>query len=109
MNNHFHLLAKVKESTVPQNVSAAFKRFGISFAQSINKQEDRKGSLFMRPIKRKRIISKDYYRHVLVYIHSNPLNHRVVRSINDYHWSSFPIFISTRNDSNLLFSMRDIS
>jgi len=38
MNNHFHILAGISESTTPESVSNAFKKFGISYAQSINKQ-----------------------------------------------------------------------
>ena len=92
MRNHFHFLAQVKDDSSPAKVSEAFRRFGISYSQSINKQEGRMGSLFMKPIKRIRVTDDDYFRTLLVYIHTNPLNHGVSRDFEKYFWSSYQAF-----------------
>lgn len=93
MNNHYHFLTEVKETTSPQKVSEAFRRFGIGYSQSINKQEGRKGGLFMRPVKRKRVNSENYFKALVVYIHRNPVHHGVSKSFQDYPWSSYSQFI----------------
>lgn len=93
MRNHFHFLAQVKDDTSPAKVSEAFRRFGISYSQAINKQEGRMGSLFMKPIKRIRVTDDDYFRTLLVYIHTNPLSHGVSRDFEKYFWSSYRIYL----------------
>lgn len=95
MRNHFHFLAQVKDDTSPAKVSEAFRRFGISYSQAINKQEGRMGSLFMKPIKRIRVTDDDYFRTLLVYIHTNPLSHGVSRDFEKYEWSSYRIYLDS--------------
>lgn len=101
MKNHYHFLAEVKESTSPQKVSEAFRRLGIGYSQAINKQEHRKGGLFMRPVKRKRVTSEKYFKTLLVYIHRNPVHHGVRKNFEDYPWSSYSEYLGledTRDD-----------
>lgn len=93
MRNHFHFLAQVKDDSSPVKISEAFRRFGISYAQSINKQEGRMGSLFMKPIKRIRVSDDDYFRTLLVYIHTNPMLHGVRRDFENYYWSSYQAYL----------------
>ncbi|OYT15058.1 MAG: hypothetical protein B7C24_15040 [Bacteroidetes bacterium 4572_77] len=92
LRNHYHLLIKVKDTAKPKEVSEAFRKFGISYSQAINKQEGRKGSLFMKPVKRKRIDSKEYFITVLVYIHTNPYLHGIENNYQTYKWSSFRFY-----------------
>ena len=101
--NHFHFLVKVKETdrddialsdVIPQQplkqvVSENFRRFAISYSQAINKQENRKGSLFMRPLKRLRINTETYLREVVFYIHHNPVHHDITENFENYKWSSY--------------------
>lgn len=93
MKNHYHFQAKVNESTSPKKVSEAFRRFGIAYSQAINKQEGRKGGLFMRPVKRKRVTTEKYFKTLLVYIHRNPVHHGVCKSFEDYPWSSYSEYL----------------
>ena len=93
--NHFHFLVRIKEEA--QNggkISEAFRRFFISYSQAINKQERRKGSLFMRPFKRKEIKNDEYLSAVIYYIHYNPTLHGINQDYQNYEWSSYAILSS---------------
>jgi putative transposase len=93
MGNHYHFLAQVKETATAEKVSEAFRRFGISYSQAINKQEGRMGSLFMKPVKRIRVSSDKYFRNLVAYIHRNPFYHGISRDFRSYKWSSYPYFV----------------
>jgi len=112
--NHFHMLVKVKsedaifasaevvptdlqdpsELTVSTIVSEQYKRFFLSYAKSINKQEGRKGSLFMRPFKRIPIEDFTYLRNIVIYIHNNPVYHGIMQNTHQYPWSSYNDILS---------------
>jgi REP element-mobilizing transposase RayT len=89
--NHFHLLIKIPDNSIyPEKIiTEKFRRLFISYSQSINKQEDRRGGLFMRPFKRKRIISEDQLSALIYYIHYNAVHHGIVKNPEDYPWSSY--------------------
>jgi len=87
--NHFHMLVRVKETVDNKEVSEAFRKTFISYSQAINKQQGRKGSLFMRPLKRKMVTSDEYIRNIIVYIHRNPVTHGLTSSLESYRWSSY--------------------
>ena len=88
--NHFHLLVKIKhkESGI---ISEAFRKLFISYSMSINKQQQRKGSLFQRGFKRKLINAEKYFYAAVYYIHSNPVHHRLVPDFKKYKYSSFSL------------------
>lgn len=110
--NHFHLLVRVKssedvvtaveripslsryrqggmESLVSSIISEQFRRFFISYSQSINKQESRVGSLFQKNFKRKHIDSESYFTSVVHYIHANPQLHGICEDYKLYPHSSY--------------------
>jgi REP element-mobilizing transposase RayT len=93
MRNHFHLLIRVKEEddvrnlTGFENLSGLKSRNGLkpphqhfsnlfnAYAKAFNKRFSRHGSLFERPFNRKRIDNERYLKHVILYIHNNPVHH----------------------------------
>jgi REP element-mobilizing transposase RayT len=112
--NHFHLLVRIKEfETDTKNalhfqnakrfevnqlrtigkpedeISTAFLRFFTSYAKAINKQENRHGSLFENPFKRKVIENTNYLANLVFYIHSNPQMHGICNDFRQYAWSSY--------------------
>ncbi len=97
--NHFHLLIKIPDHPgyPEKTVTEKFRRFFISYAQSINKQEARRGGLFMRPFKRKKIISEDQLSALIYYIHYNPVHHGLVNNPVEYRWSSYRSLIGYEN------------
>jgi REP element-mobilizing transposase RayT len=118
MPNHFHLLVKVKaldeldenlketiaafkpvRSSRPNRfdkhevysdfISNQFRLFFMSYTKAINKQTERKGSLFRETFKRKEITSLTYLQNAVIYIHRNPLHHGFDVDFRDYRWSSY--------------------
>ena len=100
--NHFHLLARVRDSILQKDgnsdpdVSEQFRKFFISYSMSINKQEQRKGSLFIKNFKRKVILDDNYIRRAIYYIHNNPVHHKLCKNIEDYKWSSYSGILSDK-------------
>lgn len=47
----------------------------------------------MRPVKRKRVDSANYFRSLMVYIHTNPVAHGFDYDLENYPWSSSREFI----------------
>ncbi len=87
-------LENQQEAKIGELVSQQFRRFFIGYTEAINKAYHRNGSLFARPFKRKWIEQESYLANVIVYIHSNPVNHSVSDNFKTYRWSSYRIFFS---------------
>ncbi len=95
--NHFHLLIKVEDKdTIYQKddifdlseiISEQFRKFFISYSMSINKQEGRSGSLFIKNFKRKHV-NRNLER-LVFYIHYNPVHHQLTNRFDNYRWSSY--------------------
>lgn len=75
-------------------LSERLRGFMLGYTKAINKQQQRTGSLFQKGFRRK-YIPDDYEhkKHVLFYIHHNPIHHFIT---NDYcfAWSSYNTIIS---------------
>ncbi len=77
-------------------ISEKFRRFFLSYSKSINKQENRSGSLFRKYFRRKRINSDDYFTGLIWYIHNNPVKHNVYDNFETYKWSSYYRILQNR-------------
>lgn len=103
LKNHFHLLVqaksendirlylngKHKEKSVSWILSNAFSSLFKSYAQAINKQYKRTGSLFEEPFHRIEVKTEAYFSHLIYYIHLNPQKHGFVLDFRDYKHSSY--------------------
>ena len=67
-----------------------------AYAQWFNLKTNRVGGLFQRPFKRKRITNMDYLKHLIYYIHRNPLHHNIVKTISDWEFSSYRAYLSNK-------------
>ncbi len=113
MNNHFHLLLRIKEEetvrymtskvqnfgsrAVDENeidyfISKQFANFFSSYTQAFNKMFGRMGSLFIKNFKREEIVSEDHFRELVVYIHRNPVHHGYCRKFSEWRFSSYHCF-----------------
>jgi len=81
-------------------ISKSFSNFFSSYSQAFNKQQNRRGSLFEKPFRRKLITSEAYLKSLIAYIHYNPVHHGFVKDIRDWKHSSFESFFI--NKSTLL-------
>jgi len=120
MPNHFHFLICIKSEMelidyfrafpkfktlekldLEKLISKQFSNFFSSYTQAFNKQQDRMGSLFMKNFKRKQVTSTEYLRKLVLYIHSNPVEHGFCDNIEDWKFSSYNAIISGNTNSLL--------
>ncbi|BAX81983.1 hypothetical protein [Labilibaculum antarcticum] len=73
-----------------------FSHFFNAYTKYINQRNNRHGSLFERPFKRKLINNESYLNNVLVYIHQNPVHHGFCEHPIEYGWSSYLGCISSK-------------
>lgn len=119
--NHFHWLVRVKSAeiiskmlslkdpkelkktelrylqgieTVETLIESSFNRFFISYAMRFNRGYGRRGNLFHRPFKRIEVNRDTQFTQAVVYIHANPLKHKIVDNFMDYKWSSWKSIIT---------------
>lgn len=101
--NHFHFLIRIKSESELKKafhnfnpdtefgslLSKQFSNFFSSYTQAFNKQQKRKGSLFMKNFKRKKITDLRYLLKVVHYIHFNPVEAGLAEKPIDWENSSY--------------------
>jgi putative transposase len=111
MPNHFHFLIRVKSRnqiddfnprpdrfqkpvrSESEKISQQFSNLFNAYSKAFNKQYNRKGSLFIRPFKRKLIDNETYLRKVIHYIHYNPVEAGLANSPEEWKYSSYQAII----------------
>ncbi len=73
-----------------------FSHLFNAYAKYFNIKYKRRGSLFIRPFKRKTINHERYFQQLVVYIHNNPVYHGFVDHPAEYPWSSYLSCISVK-------------
>lgn len=112
MPNHFHFLVRIKEEeeigrTFPKFqtlekfnrnkfISKQFSNFFSSYTQSFNKVNLRKGSLFYKNFKRKKITTEIYLKQAILYIHLNPVYHGFTDEVSKWRYSSYNAICDTK-------------
>jgi len=66
-----------------------FSHLFNAYSKYFNKKYNRHGSLFERPFKRKLVDDIRYLKHLILYIHNNPVHHGFVEHTLEYTWSSY--------------------
>jgi hypothetical protein len=107
LKNHFHLLVYVKENVlVPKqhgqgmiklNASKQLSHFFNSYAQSVNKANNRTGPLFESPFERKLIDDDSYLTSVIYYCHYNAQLHEFVKDFKEWEFSSYHTILENNN------------
>ena len=125
MPNHFHFLVKIKseeilrpiynpnllfltpkdlnspkDSDLKKFISKKFSNFFSSYTQYFNLINERKGSLFMKNFKRKKVNNSNYRNKLIHYIHFNPVEAGLTKNPYNYEFSSLSKLIS--NQTSLL-------
>jgi REP element-mobilizing transposase RayT len=104
MDTHFHLLLKTEEA----NLSQAMQLLNSSYAHWFNIKHIRKGHLFQDRYKSHIVLNSLYLYSVASYINLNPVEAGLVDSPEEYPWSSFQYFLSTKNQNNNIPSWLNI-
>lgn len=118
MPNHFHFLIRIKDideivaiinpervqnpfgvndaEKTTKFITQQFSNLFNSYAQAFNKRNNRHGSLFEKPFKRKRVDQERYFQNLVLYIHNNPVHHGFCQHPLEYPWSSYLSCISIK-------------
>ena len=90
-------LISIKDAiSYERQISEQLRRLFVGYTMAINKQQNRHGSLFEKPFKRKRITDEIYLKRLVWYIHNNPIHHGFVTNLNDWEFSSYHSLITDK-------------
>lgn len=90
MPNHFHLLIKpLKDEGITELVS----KLSNSYTKYYNTKYNRVGPLFQGEFKAVLIENDEQLLHVSRYIHLNPYVSHLVKTLDQYEWSSYPEYL----------------
>lgn len=97
MPNHYHILIRQR---VEDGISLYLRKLGGGYANYFNERYERSGALFQGRFKAVHVDREAYLRHLLNYIHANPLP--LLKShekLQHYRWSSYPDYLGD-NEKN---------
>lgn len=89
MGNHVHLLMK----EIVEPISKIIKRICSSYVYWYNAKYKRCGHLFQERFKSEAVEIDSYFLTVLRYIHQNPVKAKIVKTVEEYKWSSYKEYI----------------
>lgn len=89
MSNHIHLL--VQASHIP--FSKIIHNLAFRYCLEINKRYEKVGHLFQGRFKSIILDRRVYFLKLLRYIHMNPVRAKMVKSADDYRWSSHRAYL----------------
>jgi len=89
MPNHFHLLLQTPDA----NLSRAMHFLCGRYALELNRTHEWDGPLFKGRFKNKVVESRDYWRHLLAYIHLNPVRGGLVSRLDEADWTSHAAYV----------------
>ena len=106
--NHFHFFLRMKDADairrqmemlnyrhgslaalIPDFLLQQFSNCFNAYTKAFNKQQKRKGKLFMEPFNRKTVLTPEYYTKIVHYIHANPVHHGFCKQIKAWPYSSY--------------------
>ncbi len=104
MKNHFHLLIRIYSEVEIADISFSskkkytpslqFSHLFNAYSKWFNTRYQRTGKLFETPFRRIQIFDEIYFKHLIFYIHNNPVHHHFTDSMFDYPWSSYLTILS---------------
>lgn len=108
MNNHYHLIINTPQA----NLSRIMHYINTSYAAYFNAIHKRAGHLYQGRFKAILVQEDEYLHHLSSYIHLNPLRAAIVKSPDEYTYSSYNFFVSTRKppewlNTNFILSLFD--
>ncbi|MFM7088945.1 MAG: transposase [Candidatus Paceibacterota bacterium] len=94
MPNHFHLLI---EQTGDVPISKLVSKVCTSYAMYVNKKYGRVGHLFQDQFKAVHVDNNEQLMWIFHYIHQNPVKDNLIKTPEEYVWSSYLDFKANRN------------
>jgi hypothetical protein len=78
------------------HISKQFSNFFNAYAKAINKQQNRRGSLFERAFKRVEMQDNNQLMECISYIHINPIKHNFTKDITAWKYNSYNAMLSNK-------------
>lgn len=88
MPTHFHSLVRIESDDsllISKNIGILLR----SYTRAVNKRFSRHGNLFQQNSKARHIDDESYLLTLMNYIHQNPIRARIVKSLDDWQYSSY--------------------
>lgn len=104
MSNHFHLMLRTKNSSI----STVMARINKFYADYHNRKYNVSGHLFEKRFYSKALIDPLGILEVSRYIHMNPVEAGIAAKPQNYKWSSFQFFHTTRKTPPPFFTLDPI-
>ncbi len=98
MGNHYHILVETPQA----NLSRFMRHLNGIYTQRYNRLHGHDGQLFRGRFKSILVEEQSYLLELVRYIHRNPLRAGLVKSLDDYPWSSHPGYLSASKEWNWL-------
>ena len=89
MGNHYHLLLRTPEA----NLQRVMRHLNGLYTQFFNRSERKDGPLFRGRYKAILVDAQSYWLQLFRYIHRNPLEAKICKSLSQYRWSSYRAYI----------------
>ena len=89
MSNHYHLLIEITS----ENLSKFMRQLNMNYAIYYNKKYKRTGHLWQGRFKSWYMTDEAYLYTLMLYIEQNPLKARMVKSLEEYPYSSYHYFL----------------
>ena len=88
--------SKGPDSVKAPNIVLHFSHLFNAYTKYYNVLNQRSGKLFQSPFKRIHIDNEQYFQHLIMYIHKNPIHHGFTDDYKNYPWSSYGSMISDK-------------
>lgn len=98
MNNHYHLILE----TPAGNLSKVMHYLNTSYAVYFNSKYKRAGPVYQGRFKAILVEQDEYLHYLSRYIHLNPVRAGIVKSPEEYKWSSYRYFMPGQKQSGWL-------
>ena len=95
MTNHYHLLVQTPKA----NLSRAMRHVCGVYTQRYNRLHKKDGPLFRGRYKAILIQEDEYLKHLVRYIHLNPVQANLVQDPKEYVWSSHGHYLKTKDET----------
>ena len=92
MSNHYHLLLEIQQA----NLSKFMRQLNMNYAIYFNKKYKRVGHLWQGRFKSWFVTDEAYLYTLMLYIEQNPLKAKIVKTLEEYPYSSYNYFISNK-------------
>jgi len=92
----FETLGGMEDGKVSKTLSQQFSNLFNGYTQAFNKQQNRKGSLFIPNFRRSGVSEETYFFTCLRYIHQNPVRHGFAKELMEWEHSSIHSFVGSR-------------